>query len=78
MEEFLVRGWDINLPVRDATSTLARVAPLATRWLHNPQPISNQLGWLGVRGSIDPGDPRFRPQVIGLTRIYMEEFLIRR
>ena len=47
MEGFLIRGWDLNLPVSVVTSTLAGEATLATRWLHEPQPISNQPVWLG-------------------------------
>ena len=44
MEGFLIRGWDHNLPVSDATSTLGQGATLAARWLHEPQPtLGNQL-----------------------------------
>ena len=39
---------DINFPVSGATSTLAGGATLAARWIHEPQPISNQPLWLGV------------------------------
>ena len=45
MEGFLIRGWKLILPRCGATSALARAATLATRWLHEPQPISNQLVW---------------------------------
>ena len=47
MEGFLIRAWDLNLPVSGATSTMAGGATLAARWLHEPQPISNQPVWLG-------------------------------
>ena len=47
MEEFLIRGWELNLPVSGATLTLAGGATLAARWLHEPQPISNQPVGLG-------------------------------
>ena len=58
MEEFLIQGWDLNLPVSGATSTLAGGAILAARWLHEPQPISNHLLWLGFphrAGQYRPG-----------------------
>ena len=42
MEIFLIRGWDLSLPVSGATSTLAGGATLAARWLHEPQPVTNQ------------------------------------
>ena len=80
MEQILIRGGDLNLPVSGATSTLAGGATLAARWLHEPQSINNQPVWLGfhtVRGSIDPGDPHFRPQVVGVNCRDMEGFLIR-
>ena len=38
---FLTRGWECILLVCDGTSTLARAATLAARWLHEPQLISN-------------------------------------
>ena len=43
----LIRGWDLILAVCRATSTLVRGETLAGRWLHEPQPVSNQLvgGW---------------------------------
>ena len=47
MERFLIRGWDLNLPVSGTTSTLAEGATLADRWLHEPQLISNQPVGLG-------------------------------
>ena len=48
MEGFPIRGWDLNLSVSGATSTLAGGATLAARWLHAPQPISNPAAvWLG-------------------------------
>ena len=67
LEIFLIRAWDLNLSVSGATSTLAGGATLAARWLHEPRPISNPPVWLGfhtVQGRINPGDPRFRPQVV--------------
>ena len=48
MEGFLMRGWELNLPVSGATSTLAGGATLAARWLHEPQPISNQPVVVGI------------------------------
>ena len=41
--EFMIRGWDLNLPVSAATSTLAGGATLAAHCLHEPanqQPAS--------------------------------------
>ena len=72
MEGFLIRGWELILPGCDGTSALSREATLAARWLHEPQPISNQLvgwGFYTVRGGIDPGDHRFRPQVVGIVKV---------
>ena len=36
MKGFLIRGWDLNITVRGATSTLDGGATLAARWLHEP------------------------------------------
>ena len=57
-------------PREPATSTLTGGATLAARWLYGPQPVRNQPVWLGfhtVWGGIDPGDARFRPQVLGVS-----------
>ena len=43
----LIRGRDLILFVSGANSTLVRGETLAARWLHEPQPISNQLVGLG-------------------------------
>ena len=48
MEGVLIRGWDLVLPVCGTTSTLARGTTLAARWLHEPQPISNQPMGVGI------------------------------
>ena len=48
MEIFLIRGWDLNISVSGATSTLTGGATLAARWLHEPQLISNPPVWLGI------------------------------
>ena len=48
MEGFLTRGWELILPGCSGTSALSRGGTLAARWLHDPQPISNQPEWLGV------------------------------
>ena len=47
MEGFLTRGWELILPGCGGTAALARGASLATRWLHEPQPISNHPVGLG-------------------------------
>ena len=70
MEGFLIRRWDLNLPVIGATSTLGGGATLAACWLHEPQLISNQPMWLGfhtVRDGIDPRGPRFVPRLLELV-----------
>ena len=61
MEEFLIRGWDLNLPVSGPTSTLAGGATLAARW-HAPQPISNHpvgLGFPHLAGRCRPEGSAF-------------------
>ena len=53
MEGFLFRGWSLTLS--------------GWRWLHEPQPISNEPVWLSfhtVRGGIDPGNHCFRPRCV--------------
>ena len=70
MERFLIRGWDLNLPVRGATSTLVRGATLAARWLHEPQPISNQPVWLvstPCGAATTRGIPVFVPELLELV-----------
>ena len=54
MEGFLTRGWEFILPGCGGTSALAQGATLAARWLHEPQPISNQPVGLGLS---HPGGP---------------------
>ena len=48
MKEFLTRGWEIIIPGFGRTTALSRGATLAACWLHEPQPIGNQPGWVGV------------------------------
>ena len=72
MEGFLIRGWEIILPGCGGTSALARDAYLAARWLHESQPISNQLltwGFYTAQGVIDPGDLCCRPRVVGVAEV---------
>ena len=42
------------------------------------QSATSERGWgfHTVRASIDPGDPRFRPEVVGVSCRGMEGFLI--
>ena len=47
MEGSLICGWHPILPGQGGTSTLSRRVPVATRWLCEPQPISNQPMWVG-------------------------------
>ena len=58
IEGFLTRGWEFILFGCGGTSPLARGATLATRWLHEPQPISNHpvgLGFAHPAGRYRPG-----------------------
>ena len=53
----------------------ARGASLAARWLHEPQPISNQpvgLGFPHRAGRIDPGDLHFRSQVVRFVDVWKD------
>ena len=62
MEGFLNRGWEVILPGCGGTLALARGVTLAARWLHEPQPISNQpagLGFPHFAGRLRPGDLGF-------------------
>ena len=79
MEGFLIRGWELILPGCDGASGLARGATLAARWLHEPQPISNQPMWLGFphrAGLYRPGRSLFSSSGCWSCRD-MEGFLIR-
>ena len=72
MDGFLIRGWEMVLPGCGGTSILSREATIGARWLHEPQPISNQSvrwGLYAARGGIDPGDLRFRPRVVGVVDV---------
>ena len=75
MEGFLIRGRELILPGCGGTSTLSRGATLAARWLHSPQPISNQLvgwGFYTARGSVDPVHLFFRLRVVGVVEIWRD------
>ena len=75
MAGFLIRGWEIILAGCGETSTLARGATLAARWLRGPQPISNQLvgwGFYTARGGIDAGDLCFCPRVVGIVEVWRD------
>ena len=70
MEGFLIPGMEIILIGFGGTSTLSRGATLAARWLHEHQPISNQIvgwGFYTARGDIDPEDLRFCHRDIGVV-----------
>ena len=58
IDGFLTRGWKLVLPRCGGTSALAPGAPLAARWLHEPQPISSQP--VGLRFPHPAG--RYRPE----------------
>ena len=75
MEGFMIRGWEIIIPGCGGTSALAPGATLAARWLHEPQPISNQpvrLGFSHRAGGIDPGDHRFLARVVGFVNVWKD------
>ena len=68
MEGFLIRVWDLNFYVQPS--------PPADS-MSPSQAATSQCGWgfHTVRGGIDPGDPRFRPQVVGarpICRSYLQ------
>ena len=74
MEGFLICGWNLILPVCGGTSTLAREATLAARWLYisHSQPATSQWGW-GLHtllGGIDPGDLPFRPRFVEVVETW--------
>ena len=72
MEGFLIRGEDPILSGCGGTSTLARGATLAARWLHEPQSAITQWGWsfYTLRGGIDPGDLRLPPRVVVVVDVW--------
>ena len=75
MDGFLIRGWEMVLPGCGGTSILSREATIGARWLHEPQPISNQSvrwGLYAARGGIDPGDICFRPRVVQVVEIWRD------
>ena len=78
MEGVLIRGWDLILPGCGGTSTLARGATLAVRWLHElPSTISQSgLGFPHRAGRYRPGESLFLSPAWLRCR-YMEVFLIR-
>ena len=72
MEESLIREWEFILPGCGGTSALGRGTTTAARWLHERQPISNQLvgwGFYTAPGGIDPRDLCFRPRVVGVVEV---------
>ena len=48
MDLLVTRGCEVILPGCGGTLALSRGATLAARWLHEPQPISNDLVGLGL------------------------------
>ena len=79
MDGFLIRGLEIILPGCGGTSSLARGATLATRSLHEPQPISNHpvgLGFSHPAGRYRPGGSAFLSPGCWIFKD-MEGFLIR-
>ena len=64
MRPYPLRVWRDLAVVREAT--------LAARWLHEPQPISNQpvaLGFPHLAGRYRPEGSAFRPRGVGLVEI---------
>ena len=79
MEEFMIRGWELILPECGGTSALARGATLATRCLHEPQPVSNRpvrLACPHPAGRYRPGGSAFSSPGCWSCR-GMEEILTR-
>ena len=61
-ERFMIRGWELILSGCGGISALSRGATLAARWLHEPQPIRNQLSGVGLlhrAGRYRPGRSLF-------------------
>ena len=72
IEGFLTRGWEFILFGCGGTSPLARGATLATRWLHEPQPISNHpvgLGFAHPAGRYRPGGSAVSSRLVGVVEI---------
>ena len=79
MEGLLIRGWELILLGCGGTSTLSREETLAERWIHEPQPISNQplrLGFPHHAERYRRGNPAFSSPGCWSCRD-MEGFLIR-
>ena len=73
MDGFLNQGWELILPGCGGTSALVRGATLAARWLHEPQPISNQAVGLEFphrAGRYRPGGSPFSSPVVGVAAIW--------
>ena len=80
MEGFLIRAYNVILHGCGGTSTLARGATLASRWLHEPHPISNRpvgLGLLHPARRYQPGGSAL-PSPVCWSCTNGEGFLIRR
>ena len=76
MEGLLSHGWELILSGGGGTSALARGATLASRWLHEPQPISDHPVGLEISNPAW----RFRPEGVffpGWSCRDMEGFLTR-
>ena len=75
MEGFLIRGWDLNLPVSGTTSVLAGEATLGAAGSMSPsQSATSPCGWgfRTVRGGFDPRNLRFCPRDIGIVEIWKD------
>ena len=78
MECFFIRRSELILPGCGGTSTLTRGTTLAARWLHKPQPISNQpvgLRFLHRAGRYRLGRHLFSSPACWSCRV-MEGFII--
>ena len=75
MEGVLIRGWDLILPECGETSTLARGATLAARWLHD-QSARVELGFPHRAWRYRPGGSPFSFPGCWICR-GMEGYLIR-
>ena len=74
MERFLTRGWETIVPGCGGTAALTRGSTLAARSMSPSQSAITQWSWgfHTLRSVIDPGDLRFRPQVVGVVEIWKD------
>ena len=62
MEGFLMWGWNLSSPGCAGSSTIPRQSAIG-QW---------DWGFHTVRGGVDPGDHCFRPQVVGVVKVWKD------